>query len=109
MRVMVVRMGNAGDRTSSPCSSFFFFFFSKQKTAYEISAGLEFRRVLFRSRRNRHPATEPIGYAPHAALHRAPRPTGRRSIPPRPSRSPSEVQQSMGRRQIGRASVRERV
>src|SRR5690349_23875363 len=28
---------------------FFFFFFFKQKTAYEISTSLEFRRVLFRS------------------------------------------------------------
>ena len=28
---------------------FFFFFFFKQKTAYEILAWLEFRRVLFRS------------------------------------------------------------
>src|SRR5438445_5088253 len=28
---------------------FFFFFFFKQKTAYEILARLEFRRVLFRS------------------------------------------------------------
>src|SRR6266480_6654374 len=27
-----------------------FFFFFKQKTAYEIDMGLEFRRVLFRSR-----------------------------------------------------------
>src|SRR6266571_8316406 len=27
----------------------FFFFFFKQKTAYEIDMGLEFRRVLFRS------------------------------------------------------------
>src|SRR3712207_7177651 len=30
-----------------------FFFFVKQKTAYEILAGLEFRRVLFRSWSNR--------------------------------------------------------
>src|SRR5438034_4152914 len=28
---------------------FFFFFFFKQKTAYEITVRLEFRRVLFRS------------------------------------------------------------
>src|SRR5882762_11105808 len=31
--------------------SYFFFFFFKQKTAYEIQVCLEFRRVLFRSRR----------------------------------------------------------
>src|SRR6266704_5648495 len=30
-------------------SSVMFFFFFKQKTAYEIETGLEFRRVLFRS------------------------------------------------------------
>src|SRR2546426_6080545 len=33
------------------CMSFLGFFFFKQKTAYEITRCLEFRRVLFRSRR----------------------------------------------------------
>src|SRR5215203_6920674 len=65
----------------------YFFFFFKQKTAYEILARLEFRRVLFRSRA------------------RAGRPDG--ILAAFDERLPFEL--TGGQREIGRASCRERV
>src|SRR5215203_5725322 len=65
----------------------YFFFFFKQKTAYEILARLEFRRVLFRSRA------------------RAGRPDG--ILAAFDERLPFEL--TGGGREIGRASCRERV
>src|SRR3989454_6995413 len=43
-----------------------FFFFFKQKTAYEITRCLEFRRVLFRSRRDGERRLLHAGAAEHA-------------------------------------------
>src|SRR5207253_5696615 len=91
-----------------------FFFFFKQKTAYEMATRLEFRRVLFRSRRGhrdrRAARGEGAGREPRRKIPRG-RGRGVQTGGDRGRLRQGNVERvsgQAGRAQIGRASCRER-
>src|SRR5262249_56262175 len=94
--------------------------FVKQKTAYEIGRGREFRRVLFRSVESERAvsgrpisancgSTWPRSISTHSSAPPSPASDFLQSLfRPRDS-SHARVTSSAGKREIGRASCRERV
>src|SRR2546426_7501029 len=83
-------------------SSALCFFFSNQKTAYEITRGLEFRRVLFRSRADGDGRVRGAGAG--GSPERRPPPPRRGGDPPRHG-----ARRYAHPPEIGRASCRESV